>query len=134
MNDSRESRLLQLEEDMFAAIKTRNTAALRNLLADEFELHTPGQPPVSREAFFAAVAAIPGTLLAVESDDTQARVLGDVGVLTGHQRARVQLDDGTVVTQIGAFTDVARWVDGRWLLVHAYNVNVSETAEPAPPR
>ena len=53
--------------------------------------------------------------------------MGEVGVLTGHQRARIQLADGSIVTQIGAFTDIARWLDGRWVLVHAYNVNVSET-------
>ena len=99
-------------------------------LSAQVPLRMPGQPSVNREAFIASVAGIPGTILEVSSEDTEARVLGDVGVLSGHQRARVKLEDGTVVTQVGAFTDVARWQDGRWVMAHAYNVDVSEEAQP----
>jgi len=126
----RHAPLLQLEQAMFDALRTRDAPALRQLLAEDFELRMPGQATVNRAAFVASVAAIPGTILEVSSDDTEARVLGDLGVLSGHQRARVKLEDGTVVTQVGAFTDVARWQEGRWVMVHAYNVNVSEEAQP----
>lgn len=126
---SREALLLQLEQQMFDALKTRDAEALGRLLAPDFELKTPGEPAVDSQAFIAAVGAIPGTILEVGSDDTQARVMGEVGILTGHQRAVVRLDDGSVVTQLGAFTDVARWEKDRWVLVHAYNVNVSETVQ-----
>ena len=125
----RHAQLLQLEQSMFDALRTRDAQALRPLLSEDFELRMPGQPAVNREAFIESVAAIPGTILEVSSEDTEARVLGDVGVLSGHQRARVKLEDGTVVTQVGAFTDVARWQEGRWVMVHAYNVDVSEEAQ-----
>jgi hypothetical protein len=128
--DPRQAQLLQLEHQMFDSLRNRDAAGLRRLLAKDFELRTPGEAPVGLEAFVAAIAGIPGTILEVSSDDTQARVMGDVGVLSGHQKARVRLDDGTVVAQVGAFIDVARWVDGNWQMVHAYNVNLSETAEP----
>lgn len=126
---TRHAALLQLAQDTFDALRTRDAALLRRLLAEDFELRTPGQPAVDREAFIAAVAAIPGTVLEVRSEDTEARVLGDVGVLTGHQHARVALADGAVVAQVGAFTDVALWREERWVLVHAYNVEVSEQVE-----
>lgn len=129
MNDAH-AELLQLERALFEAIRTRDESALKQLLAADFELRMPGEAPVGREAFVASVQAIPGTMLEVSSDDTEGRVLGDVGMLTGHQRARVRLGDGSVVTQTGAFGDVARQVDGRWVLVHAYSVNVSETVQP----
>jgi uncharacterized protein (TIGR02246 family) len=127
---TRHVQLLQLEQSMFDALRTRDAQALRRLLSEDFELRMPGQPAVGREAFIASVAAIPGTILEVGSGDTEARVLGEVGVLSGHQRARVKLEDGTEVTQVGAFTDVARWQGGHWVMVHAYNVNVSEEARP----
>ncbi len=114
---------------MFEALKARDPEALGLLLATDFQLKSPGEPAVDRQAFIAAVGTIPGTILEVGSDDTQARVMGEMGILTGHQRAVVRLDDGSVVTQVGAFTDVARWEKDRWVLVHAYNVNVSETVQ-----
>lgn len=127
---SAHAQLLQLERDLLEAIRTRNEPALRQLLAADFELRMPGEAPVNLEGFVASVHAIPGTMLEVGSDDTEGRVLGEVGMLTGHQRARVRLGDGSVVTQVSAFTDVARWVGGRWVLVHAYTVNISETVQP----
>jgi Domain of unknown function (DUF4440) len=73
------------------------------------------------------VVSIPGTILSVESDDTQARVFGDMGVLTGRQRARVRLDDGTTVMDVGAFTDIARWREGHWEMVLAHSVPLQES-------
>ena len=107
-DEPRRTPLLQVEQAMLDAIRTRNAEALQQLLADDFELRMPGEPALGRDAFIASVQSIPGTMLEVSSDDTEARVLGDLGVLTGHQRARIRLLDGSIVTQIGAFTDVAR--------------------------
>jgi len=129
MNDPRQSLLMQLEHEMFDALRGRDAVQLRRLLAEEFELRMPGQAPIGREAFIASVQAIPGEILEVGSEDVEGRILSDVGVLTGHQRARVRLADGSQITQVGAFSDVARWIDGRWVLVQAYTVNVSETVE-----
>jgi len=121
-----ESRLLQLEQDMFEALAAKDANALRRILSEDFVLHVPGSPPVDREGFIASVAAIPGTLLSVEGEGVRTRLYGEVGILTGTQRARVRLEDGTTVTSVGAFTDVALWRDGRWWMVQAHSVELKE--------
>jgi len=126
MHPPDEARLLQLEQDMFEALKAKDAEALRRILAEDFVLHAPGAPPVEREAFIASVAAIPGTLLSVEGEGVRTRIYGEVGILTGTQRARVRLEDGTTVTSLGAFTDVALWKDGRWWMVQAHSVELKE--------
>jgi uncharacterized protein (TIGR02246 family) len=126
MHPPDEARLLQLEQDLFEALKAKDAEALRRILAEDFVLHAPGAAPVEREAFIASVAAIPGTLLSVEGEGVRTRVYGEVGILTGTQRARVRLEDGTTVTSLGAFTDVALWKDGRWWMVQAHSVELKE--------
>jgi hypothetical protein len=86
VNPADEARLLQLEQDMFTAIRTRDRHMLERILDERFELRVPGQPPVDRSGFIDALLSIPGTILSIESDDVRARVYGDVGVLTGLPR------------------------------------------------
>ncbi|EPX57076.1 hypothetical protein D187_006830 [Cystobacter fuscus DSM 2262] len=71
------------------------------------------------------ILAIPGTILSVESDDLRVHVYGDVGVLTGRQHARVRLEDGTIVDDVGTFTDIALRRGGRWRMVLAHSVPLS---------
>jgi ketosteroid isomerase-like protein len=126
VNTTDETRLLQLEQDMFTAIRTKDRQGIERILDERFELRVPGKPPVDRAGFIDAILSIPGTILSVESDDVQARVYGDVGVLTGRQHARVRLEDGTTVDDVGAFTDIALLRDGQWRMVLAHSVTLSE--------
>lgn len=121
-----ETRLLQLEQDMFTAIRARDRQGLDRILDERFELRVPGKPPVDRAGFIDAILSIPGTLLSVGSDDVRAHVYGDVGVLTGRQHARVRLEDGTTVDDVQAFTDVALLRDGQWRMVLAHSVPIAE--------
>ncbi len=107
---------------MFTAIRTRDRQMLERILDERFELRVPGSPPVDRAGFIAAILAIPGTILSVESEDLEARLYGDVGILMGRQRARVQMEDGTTVTDVGVFTDVAIKRGGQWRMVLAHSV------------
>ena len=112
--------LFLLERDLFAALQKKDAAALKLLLADDFTLRAPGSPDVDREKFIAGVLAIQGTL-EVTGDGVDARVIGDVGVITGVQRGRVKLDDGRSVDDVQVFTDVAIYRDGRWQIALAHS-------------
>ena len=125
-NMTDQAQLLQLEKDMFTAIRTRDRQMLERILDERFELHVPGNPPVERAGFIAAILAIPGTILSVESEDLEARIYGDVGVLLGRQRARVQMEDGTTVADVGAFTDIALKRGGQWRMVLAHSVTLPQ--------
>jgi hypothetical protein len=126
VNASSEAGLLQLEHDMFTAIRMRDRQGLERILDERFELRVPGKPPVDRAGFIDAILSIPGTLVSVRSDDVRARIYGGVGVLTGRQYARVRLEDGTTVDDVQAFTDIAIERDGQWRMVLAHSVPVSE--------
>jgi uncharacterized protein DUF4440 len=126
VNPADEARLLQLEQDLFSAIRMRDRQGLERILDERFELRVPGKPPVDRAGFIDAILSVPGTLLSVESDDVRAHVYEDVGVLTGRQHARVRLEDGTTVDDVQAFTDIALLSEGQWRMVLAHSVPVSE--------
>ncbi|WP_157758741.1 nuclear transport factor 2 family protein [Cystobacter fuscus] len=117
MTTADEAQLRQLEQDMFSAIRTRDRQLLESILDERFELRVPGSPTADRAGFIGAILAIPGTILSVESDDLRVHVYGDVGVLTGRQHARVRLEDGTIVDDVGAFTDIA--LNGGWFSLTA---------------
>jgi Domain of unknown function (DUF4440) len=78
-NTADEAQLLQLEKNMFTAIRTRDGQLLERILDERFELRVPGCPPVDRAGSIAAILAIPGTILSVEPDDLEVRTYGDVG-------------------------------------------------------
>lgn len=112
--------LFLLERDLFAALQKKDLPALERMVAEEFVLRQPGKPDQDRLSFLASVQTLAGTL-DVTGDGLDARVVGDTGVITGVQRSKVKLDDGRVIEDAQAFTDVAVFRDGRWQLVLAHS-------------
>jgi uncharacterized protein (TIGR02246 family) len=124
-----ERALLRLERAMFDALRERRGEAVAALLTDDFVAHDAGGAEIDRRAFLASLAAIPGQIVAVEGEHVRARVYGDVGVLTGVQRATVRLPDGREVRDVGAFTDVCFKRGGRWKIALAHSVPLAGAAE-----
>ncbi|MFP2909408.1 nuclear transport factor 2 family protein [Pyxidicoccus sp. 3LFB2] len=122
--------LLELEQSVTQAIRERNGQRLRELLSEDFVFRGAGDVETDREAFISSVAAIPGTILGIEMLTVRGHVFGDTGVLTGAQRARVRLPDGTEVTDVQTFTDVCQWREGRWRMVLAHSLPAAP--EPLP--
>lgn len=120
--------LLELEHSVTQAIRERNGPRLRELLGADFVYRGPGDVETDLEAFISSVAAIPGTILDLEMTSVRGHVFGDTGVLTGAQRARVRLDDGTEVTDMQTFTDVCQWREGRWRMVLAHSLPAAPEA------
>jgi ketosteroid isomerase-like protein len=123
-----ERSLLALEDAMLAAIRRRDVRAVRGLLTADFVLLSGDGSEVGREGFLDGVTGIPGEILEVTAEHLRARVVGGVGVLTGLQRARVRLPDGTLVTETQAFTDLCiRFPDG-WRMTLAHSVALEPKA------
>ena len=131
---ARHRELLELERTVTEAIRQRNGARLRELLPTDFVFRGTGAVETDREAFISSVAAIPGDILDLEMTNVRAHVFGDTGVLTGEQRARVRLPDGTEVTDRQNFTDVCQWREGKWWMVLAHSLPAApEAADGASP-
>src|SRR5437016_7131850 len=93
-----DSDLRAAEERILAAIKARHVHALRAHLTDDF-IHTDlGGADRSRDAFLRLVHDAPYAIVRIAAEGLRVRVLGETAVVSGIQRARVSLPEGTFVT------------------------------------
>jgi uncharacterized protein DUF4440 len=111
MND-REA-ILGVARRMAAAIGRRDTVAIRALLAPDFVQRTIGGAAVDAEQFLAAIAQIPGEILAVDLADLEVDLADDAAIVTGVQHARVRIG-GQAVDDKRPFVDWIVKHDGEW--------------------
>jgi ketosteroid isomerase-like protein len=123
--------LLALEQRVMDAIRTRDVAALEQIITDDFVLREPSKADVERRAFLEAVRAIPGTIERVVGEGVRARTESDgrVGLITGVQRVRLRLPDGTLAEDAGAFADLCVRRDGQWRMSLAFNVSLTPSSK-----
>jgi ketosteroid isomerase-like protein len=114
------------EERIFAAIMARDAVALEAELAPDFILSSPGKPDQARDDFLGAIASMPYRILEVDGEDIRFRLLGDVAVLSGVQRARVEVAPGQVVVARTAFADLFVREGDSWRLRHAFSVELPD--------
>lgn len=122
-----EDELLQIEKEIFSAIKSRDSNRLGNLLSDDFVYRSPGNSEQPKATFLKAIESISIEMTDVWSEDMKVNVYSDVAVITGTQKARVRLADGKVVIGATAFTDVFIRKSGKWLLALAHGVELPTT-------
>jgi hypothetical protein len=108
--------VLAAERALFEAIKSKDTKALSNLLADEFLFRNAGEASVGKSEFLKTLASIDGTILSVSSDNMSAQTLGEIAVVSGTQKAVVRMRDRSEVTGLSIFTDVFARVAGNGCL------------------
>ena len=121
-----EGKVRAAEERISAAIMARDASALEGELAADFILSSPGKPDQARDAFLRAIASMPYRILEVGGEDIRCRLLGDVAVLSGVQRARVEIAPGNVVVARTAFADLFIREGDSWRLRHAFSVELPD--------
>jgi ketosteroid isomerase-like protein len=125
------SEVLQIERDIMAAIKGKDTAALEPMLADDFIYRTHFGAEANKTEFLQSVASFPVEILSIHGEELKATVYGETAVITGVQHAEARVPEGGMEESAVAFTDVFVRRDGRWLMVLAYGVELpSEPEEP----
>jgi ketosteroid isomerase-like protein len=122
--------ILAAEDRIFAAIRTQDSAALAAELAADFIHSALGQPDQGRDAFLKAIGEMPYRVLEIAGQDLKVRVMGDMAVLSGVQRARVALPDGSEVTAATAFVDLFTRLESGWRLRHAVSAELPEAPAP----
>jgi ketosteroid isomerase-like protein len=116
--------LRELERAVFVSIRDKDRETLARILDDGFVYRVPGAADRDKAAFLETVAAVPGRILSVGSDDLAVSLVGDTGVLTGVQRAKVELADGSIIESAVAFVDVFVRRDDGWRLALAFGVEL----------
>jgi hypothetical protein len=112
--------LISLERELANAVQAKDSGALSKLLIPEFQLLSPREKPSGREAFIQTVVGMPGRL-ELQFERIEARVVNEVGVINGVQRARLVAADGRSIDDLQAFTDVAVLRNGRWKLAISHS-------------
>jgi ketosteroid isomerase-like protein len=108
-------RLIEISEDLAAAIGRRDVAAVRDLLAPGFVQRHAGGDPVDSEAFLDGVSKIPGDILSVQVTQLTVDVAGDGAMVTGIQHAQLKMD-GELLDDQRSFVDWFVRIAGAWRL------------------
>jgi len=115
--------LLLLEEEIFTAVKNRDTDALERFLTDNFVYRSPGRR-VARDEFLELCAAFPYEIISIQGEDLSVNVYGNIAVVTGLQIAKTAGDEGEEEKSAVAFTDVFVKEQGKWMLSLAHAVDL----------
>ena len=93
-------------------------------------LFAHGSPDQDRSSFLAAIRDMPFQILEIRGEDVRVRVLGDIALVSGVQRARVAMpDNGAIVNAATAFVDAFARTDEGWRLLHAVSVELPTLPE-----
>jgi ketosteroid isomerase-like protein len=112
--DDREQ-LIDISKRLAAAIAQRDVSAVRSLLAAGFVQRPAGGDAIEADAFLAGIGQIPGDILFVSVERLTVDVSGDHAIVTGHQRAQLNID-GSVVDDRRSFVDWFVREAGDWKL------------------
>jgi ketosteroid isomerase-like protein len=126
------SEILQIERDIMAAIKGKDTAALEPMLADEFVYRTHFGVEADKAAFLESITSFPVEIISLRGEELKVNVYGETAVLTGMQIAEARPPEGEAEESAVAFTDVFVRRDGRWLMVLAYGVELPSESDSTP--
>ena len=126
------SEILQIERDIMAAIKGKDTAALEPMLADEFVYRTHFGVEADKAAFLESITSFPVEIISLRGEELKVNVYGETAVLTGVQVAEARPPEGEAEESAVAFTDVFVRRDERWLMVLAYGVELPSESDSTP--
>lgn len=122
--------ILQNEQDIMAAIKSKDAAALAPMLADEFIYRTHFGAETDKAGFLQSISSMPLEILSIHGEELKVNVYGEMAVLTGVQLAEARPNEGETEESAVAFTDIFMRRDGRWLMVLAYGVELPSEEAP----
>ena len=118
--------LLLLEEEIFTAVKSRDTDALGRVLTDDFVYRSPGRQ-VARGDFLGLCASFPYKIISIQGEELSVNVYGNIAVVTGLQIAKTAGGESEEETSAVAFTDVFVKQKGKWMLSLAHAVDLGGT-------
>jgi ketosteroid isomerase-like protein len=111
-----EQQLKQMEDDWQKATRAKDTAALKRIIAEDWNATNEMGKILNREEYLSQTTANPDVIQSNENTDMQVRVYGNTAVVTGGLTEK-----GT--RNGAAYTDTYRWTDvfvkrgGRWQAV-----------------
>lgn len=128
-NSSDAESILQIERDIMAAIKSKDSSALAPLLTDDFVYRTHFGAESNKTEFLQSIASFPVEILSLCGQELKVNVYGETAILTGIQLAQARMPEAEPEESAVAFTDVFVRRQGRWLMTLAYGVELPSESE-----
>jgi ketosteroid isomerase-like protein len=119
-----ENEIFQIENDIFTAIKRKDSKRLDQILSEDFIYRNPMEGDRSRSEFLAAIESLPVEILSVWSEDMKIKIFADAVVMSGTQKARTLNEEGKEEISAAAFVDVFVKHQDKWKLVWAHGVDL----------
>ena len=116
--------ILKIEHEIMTAIKSKDSATLESLVADDFIYRTHFGAEANKGEFLKSITSFPLEILAIRGEELKVNVYGETAILTGVQHADVRTPEGNTEESAVAFTDVFVRREGQWRMVLAYGVEL----------
>jgi ketosteroid isomerase-like protein len=133
MNDT--EALKRAERTWVESLETGDARRLATIIDEKFTFIGPDGELERREAYLAGYAAMPKMGVVVERldvDDVEVRVLGDVGIVTGHVVAHIKMQ-GAAMQENVRFTRVYRRSPHGWLMTAGQGTRITPAPAQRPP-
>jgi ketosteroid isomerase-like protein len=112
------------EHGIWPALQSRDVLAWEHILADNFVYRSPGEPDLDKQGFIQRIMSFTATILTIDSEDLRVDVYGDTAIVTGVQRAVIELPSRFVIEDFTMLNNVFVRRDGRWLMVLSHAMNL----------
>jgi ketosteroid isomerase-like protein len=122
--------LKRAEQVWVESLQTGDAKRLATIIDDKFLFIGPDGERETREAYLAGYEAMPKMGVVVERidmDEVDVRVLGEVGIVTGHVIARVKMQ-GALIQENVRFTRVYRRAPQGWRMVVGQGTRIAPAA------
>jgi len=127
--DQTRQAILQVEEEIFTAVKNQDSGALERVLTDDFVYRSPGNQEVAKEDFLKLLTSFPYKIVSIWGEEMKVNVYGNTAVLTGLQFAKTRSGEGKEETGAVMFTDVFVKQNSKWMLSLAHAVDLPQIPE-----
>jgi uncharacterized protein (TIGR02246 family) len=108
--------VLQAENRRLDALEKGDTAAVADMLADEFVMTRPNDTVLNKQQYLQALKSGALRFKAIHHDDVQVRVVGSAAVITGRASAQVHDASGDW-TAFSRYTHTYVERDGHWVVL-----------------
>lgn len=112
------------QHGIWPALQRRDVPAWQQLLADDYVYRTPGEPDLDKPAFIERITSFTATVLFIGSEDLRVDVFGETAIVTGVQRAVIELPSRFTIEDFTMVNNVFVRRASRWLMVLSHAMNL----------
>lgn len=116
-NENIEQTLLRLERELSAASVSKNTAKLKQIIADDFAGVESSGRIINKNSFIADIESGEDDVQSETPENMKVRILGDTAFVTGYLFIKGKKKEGTYNLS-AVFTDIWAKQNGQWQIVH----------------